>query len=130
MKLKEFNPENSVSVKGVILTPAVGINSRSGIFNFNKPACELIGVKNADRLLILQDEDDPENWYIEKAATGFVLREKIKITKGLVFFNTSVAKKLQSSLGIKKDGFRMLLSGQPTLVGKRKLFGLLSVPEK
>jgi len=72
MKLKEFNVENTVTQRNYL--PIVSINQKVGLFNFNKSACELMGLADNDQVVILQDENAPENFYIEKVSKkGFLL---------------------------------------------------------
>lgn len=68
MRLKTFNPENI----GEDIIPMISINS-NGIFRLNKAAVELLKLKEDEKVLFHQDEDEPEDWYISKdAENGFL----------------------------------------------------------
>jgi hypothetical protein len=129
MKLKEFNAENTTTLRGagVNATPKIGLNTKVGLFNFNKPACELMGLKKGDQIIIHQDEEDPENWFLEKVKQkGFTLRDKENVTKGLLFNNTTLARAIGASVSFTGQSGRILIAGKPTEFEKRKLWGLLT----
>lgn len=127
MKLKEFNSENTVNVRGGgKLIPAIGINLKVGLFNISKAACELIDLKNNDQVVIHQDQEDKGNWYIEKVkAKGFIVRNKEAITSGVLFNNTTLARAIGESVDFKGKSGKALIAGQPTMQDKRKLWGLI-----
>ncbi len=123
MRLKEFNSENTMVARSG--SPCIGVNQKTGVFNMNKLATELMGLKNGDGITIHQDEDQPENWYIEKAKTnGFITREKKDASGGLMFNNTTLARAIAEGGGC-SGSFRLLIAGQPTKHEKRVLWGLL-----
>lgn len=121
MKLREFNAENTRNTRSG--SPAIGVNQKTGIFNCNKLAAEKLHLKNNDQVAFHQDEDAPENWYIEKVKTGgFVVRTK---DEGPILFNNSaLARQIGEALSI-SGSYRMLVAGEPTKVEKRNLYGLL-----
>jgi len=127
MKLKEFNAENTTTTRGGgVKTPAIGINLKTGLFNINKTACELMEIKLSDSIVILQDEEEKENWYIEKVkAKGFQLKEKANVTSGLLFNNTTMARAIAESIKFTGVSGKALVAGKPTIVDKRKLWGLI-----
>ncbi len=124
MKLKTFTPDNCKVVKksGVA---AVGMNLKTGLFNMNKVAADLIGLKSGDSVLISQDEENPEDWYIEKVENGFVVRNKVNVGTGVLFNNATIVRAIAESVGCKKSG-RILVAGVPTEFEGRTLFGLLT----
>lgn len=124
MKLKEFNAENTIASRSGIA--AVSVNTKSGTFDFNKIACEQIGLKAGDLVVLHQDESEKENWYMEKVAKkGFSLRAKSAQT-GLVFNNSSLARSVFESVELDKTSGRIFIAGKPTEFEKRKLWGLLT----
>ncbi|MEJ7610646.1 MAG: hypothetical protein WKF88_05640 [Ferruginibacter sp.] len=128
MKLREYNSENTVSIRGGgVKTPSLSINQKAGLFSLNKEACALIGLTNEDKVIILQDEEETENWYLEKVkGNGFILREKENVSSGLLFNNTALVRSIAASVNFTDNGGRMLIAGSPTDLGKRKLWGLLT----
>lgn len=127
MKLKEFNSENTINVRGGgRLIPAIGINLKVGLFNISKAACELIELKNNDQIVIHQDEEDKENWYIEKVKSkGFVVRNKEAVTAGVLFNNVTLARAIAESVDFKGKSGKALIAGKPTILDKRKLWGII-----
>lgn len=125
MKLKEFNTENCVVVRNTL--PSVTI-SKIGLLNLNNAACELIKLKEGDQVVFHQDEENTDNFYIEKVTDkGFALRRKESISAGLIFNNSSLANTLIKAMNYHDDkkSYRIILAGQPTKFNKRTFYGLL-----
>ena len=76
MKFKIYNSENSKSATAGNST--IRIQRKSGLISFSKKASENIGITKDDRIIIVQDEENPENFYIHKTADpkGFLIRFK------------------------------------------------------
>ncbi len=128
MKLKEFNTENTVSTRGGGTTPSIGIILKSGLFNLNQAACDLMGLKAGDQVVIHQDEEHVEDWYLEKVnSKGFVVRSKPQTQKGLLFNNTSIARQIAGSVEYNGSGGKLLIAGKATGFEKRKLWGLITI---
>jgi len=127
MKLKEFNAENTKTSRGGgSKTPSIGINLKTGLFSINKTACELMDIKADDQVIILQDEEDKANWYLEKVKTkGFQVRSKAEITTGALFNNTILARAIADSVEFKGKSGKVIIAGKPTALDKRKLWGLI-----
>lgn len=127
MKLKEFNTENTVTTRNGVAS--IGVNTKTGLFNLNKQAKELTGLKNGDQIVLLQDEDDPGCWYLQKVKDkGFEIREKGNVTAGLLFNNTALSRALAEGLGKTETAFKVLIAGKATVVEKKTLWGLLAKP--
>lgn len=132
MKLKEFNAENTISVRGGAPNkPSVGLNTKSGLFNFSPTVVELIGIKAGDQLICHQDEEDPETWYWEKVSTnGFSLRAKENISRGLIFNNTLLARAIAGSVQMEDAGGKAFISAEPVKDGERKLWTMITASLK
>lgn len=130
MKLKEFNAENTISRVG---SSYMSFNTKSGVINFNKNACDHIGLQAGDSLILHQDEEDCESWFIEKATdehcVGFSLRGK-DIKNGLAFNNATLARALADSLNYRDQSGKILIASQPTEFENRTLYGLLTASLK
>lgn len=125
MKLKEFDRQNS-ALKRQPAPAFIGISAKRGIFSINKKAVNMLGIIAGDRLSLQQDQEDPENWYIEIGKkTGFILRANGGLDSVLVFTSIAIARQIFSSVGFNGSYGRVLLAGQPTLIGKRTLHGLI-----
>jgi hypothetical protein len=120
MRLKEFN----LVSKYTHTRPSVGVDAKRGKWNLNVLATRLIGLEPGDQVQILQDEDDPDNWYMEKVADGgFPLRSGDKKNGGLVFNNRGVARAINDELPY----CRILIAGERTIVEGRTIWGLIKV---
>lgn len=129
MKLKEFNAENLVVQRTT--TPSIGINCKTGLFNFNKAAVEQMGLKSNDQIVVHQDEEDQSCWYLERLNSkdtrkGFTIREKSNVTAGLLFNNVALAKLISESVAFTGKSGRLLVAGQPTEFNKKKLWGIIT----
>ena len=132
MKLKEFNAENTISVRGGFPNkPVVGLNTKSGLFNFSPTAVAILQLKAGDQIVCHQEEEQPDTWYLEKVtANGFVLREKANITKGLIFNNTALARAIAGSVDMGSQGGKVIISGEPLKLGKRTLWIVITASLK
>lgn len=128
MKLKVFNQTNSKhSVTG---RPTLRIHKRGGLLTFSKAAAELMDVKSGDKIVIVQDEESPENFYVHKTSNpdGFTLRGKQgsnKIMTDGVSFNCSklaqmiapkfIGVSFPVGSGIKFDGmtYHLIVTAKP-----------------
>lgn len=128
MNLKEYNPINSKPVATPRAHPAsLRIDTKTGRFIFNKTASELIGLKDKCQIVILQDEQEPEDWYLEIVkVSGFVIRNRERQSE-YVFNNTVIARMIADSVGYTARNGRMLIAGKPTKIGDRLLWGILTI---
>lgn len=132
MKLKEFNVENTIPIRGGDQSkPTIGINTKTGLFTFSLAATTLIGLGNGDQIVCHQDEDEQESWYLEKASSnGFVLRAKGNVTKGLLFNNTALARAIAGSVGMTAQSGKALIAHETVKHGKRILWTIVTAPLK
>jgi hypothetical protein len=127
MNLKTFTPDTVGSSMRKTKSPTIAINMKVGLFRINEPACELIGLKGGDYVVFHQEEGEEGNWYIEKVkGSGFEVREKETVGKGVLFNNTGLAKQIAASVAFEGTSGKVLVAGQPTVYEKRKLFGVLT----
>ncbi len=75
MKLITYNSLNAA--KRVITNPTVCFHYK-GLVTFSKKAKEVLGIKEGDKIEILQDEESLEDWYIHKSENqnAFTVRGK------------------------------------------------------
>ena len=98
MKLKEFNTENSKTMR--VSEPVVRISTKSGVFSFNGSASELLELAT-NKVVFVQDELSLRDWYIKKsnADNAFTLRMDGKSVNVRYDFNsTHLAKRVMDSL--------------------------------
>lgn len=126
MNLKKFTPETLPSRTGGPNAPTIAVSRKSGLITINKLAVDLIKLKAGDEIILVQDEHDTENWYVQKIATGgWELRQ---LDSGaLAISSVPAARTLLGSLEIDTDKqVRMLIAGTPTKEGKETYWGILS----
>jgi hypothetical protein len=80
--------------------PVIAIDYKNGLFRINKLACEMIGLKPNDKLQFAKDKDNPNLWFMNKADNGYPLKERKNISGGLVFGNTTLARRILASGGV------------------------------
>jgi len=130
MKLKEYTPQNAVIERKQPRTPAVSFNLKTNMITINGDACDIIGVKEGDKVSIGHDEEYPSDWYIRKNDEGFPLGTK-EGYRGLLFRNAFLTREIHKGGEYRKDGFKMLLAGKATILDDKTIvWGLLRVPEK
>jgi len=125
MKLIKFDTTNCAA------TTRKGENAitmrRSGVISLNGGTIELTKLKAGDAIAILQDEENPEDWYITKDPDGFTLRNGGKASKCLNANNASFVNKMLDALGIHTEaGVRFQLAPQPTKEGNMILHGIIT----
>lgn len=94
MKLEIYNVANSKSfVQGKSL---LRINKRGGLLTFSGTAAQVMGVEHGDKIIVVQDEEAPENFYIHKTVSpdGFLLRGKSGTKNGVAFNCSKLANML------------------------------------
>lgn len=76
MRLKIYDKTNSsVSDRR---KATIRIQKAAGILTLSKAACASIGIASGDKVVIVQDEDSPKDFYIHKTShpDGFTIRSK------------------------------------------------------
>jgi hypothetical protein len=125
MKLIKFDKTNCAA------TTRKGENAitvrRCGTISLNIGCLRLTKLKAGDSIAILQDEQNPEDWYIAKDPDGFTLRNGSKASKCLIANNSSFVNKMLDALGIHTEsGVRFQLAPQPTKEGNMILHGIIT----
>jgi len=74
MKLRELNKLNCGYAKAA--KPTLSFTVKSGLIRIGKEVCETLNVKEGDAIKFLQDEENPEDFFISKSTkdVGFVVR--------------------------------------------------------
>jgi len=125
MNLQTFNATNTPNLRQRAGLPKLSI-TKKGIFIFNKLACELIKLKEKDKVSISQDSDDPINWYLHKDAEGFELRNLFKNTLNLAFNNSTLKESFCEAMQMDPDKTHSLkISANVTKIGKVEYFPII-----
>ena len=93
MKLRKIEP---ISTRGRSSEAYVSI-SKSGTFSFSKPCLEKLHMKGEKHVTFLQDEEDPQNWYMEISGEGDVKLRYYGEEKGPAVSSSSIAKQIKKS---------------------------------
>ncbi|GAO43766.1 hypothetical protein [Flavihumibacter petaseus] len=129
MKLKYFTEQTLPKVRGAGGTRLARINlSTKGAIRINEAACQLIGIKDGDKISIAQDQEAKENWYIFKDPShGYQVR-LMSDKKTCGFNHATFIGAFKKAMNLKDDiGVSYLIAGQPTVMSgdKTKFWGIL-----
>ena len=128
MKLKTFNAETFTNVSRST-KPFIYANAKSGLLSFNKAAVKELSVNPGDQVQFHQDEETPENWYIEKVKSGgFELRAYGK-RDALAFNSSMLARTIFESVEC-FDKYGRMIIGESIKVGKQTFFTLITASLK
>jgi len=76
MKLNQFTPASCpTNPRGYNKNAFLSITSR-GVFVLSAALCVLLKAEEGDGIVISQDADEPENWFIAKGRQGFPLKRE------------------------------------------------------
>ena len=118
MNLKTFDHATTRKYKRY---PVIGITQHDGLINIGKSASHTIGIKDMDQVKFHQDNEIPENWYIEVVQSGgIIVRAK---DGGHRLQSALLVREIGLSLGLRTN-FQMKVAMVPTIVDGRKLYGL------
>jgi hypothetical protein len=130
MKLIIYNLESLKSIqKGV---PYLRVNSKNGVFSFNKDATDLMG--DPSHLLLMQDADNKKDWYVEpiyeQTEGAFIVRKERKSNKSMIIRSVDLAKHLLKSIEAPEHSMKMLISKEPLVVDNKKIFAIITKSAK
>lgn len=128
MKLKQFNRQTVV--KGCKdKKPFLSMQTRNGVVSMSKGAATLLGVGRDDMVQIIQDEDNPTEFYIEKVdSDGFLLRSYDN-HQALCFNCAEVVRAIIRSRN-GSDGYQRLPIGESVELEGRTLWTIITAAIK
>lgn len=111
MELKFFNTANMKGA-GRIGQPTLRV-TRGGYIGLSKAALEPMGLNVEDKVALVQDQKNPEDWYlVEDKENGFTLRKSSN--SGSLAFNSAVmGKAMLDSLDCADDSVRFKVVTEP-----------------
>jgi hypothetical protein len=125
MAFIEFTPSTIPATHGKSVA-LVNINQKSGTFQLNHVAAELLGIKGGDCAKFMFDEAEPEDWYIVPAKDGFPFREKTSGKHMSYITNSSfTARKILDSHRIDKNSVSARIKTEPIKINKQVAYLLL-----
>lgn len=131
MKFKAYTPSlvGSMPKRG----PAISINKKSGVFHLNAAASQFMALKEKSKILLGNDPDFPDNWYL-KIANGdddaFTLRANTGTgSNGSLFFNTTgLTRIFFDHFKIDKPYVRISIGNDPIKDKSGNLYPLITAP--
>lgn len=122
MKLIIYNIENSNANRTD--ERLCRVNRGTGVFSFSGELVKCLGLKNGDRIIVANDQEDKKGWYIRKtdSKSGFVITGK---DKALLIRNSFVAGLLLSSIKIEKSA-SFLVAKEPVVIDGEKYYQLIT----
>jgi len=132
MALKTYTPAVCIAARSS--APSISINVKSGLFNINPAALELMGIDisvGGGKLKFHNDDESPADWYISVAPAhdtdSFELRVNGKLGKGLYFNNVTLAKAITGSVDFEEASCRVAIAKEPTdLEGVGKVWVMIT----
>lgn len=132
MKLKHYNPVNTPVKQHRI--PFIYINFKTGLININKLASEIIGLKHGSRILLLQNEEVQEDWYLQvitdKKTEAFELRNNSTSTKGCLLNHRSITTLIANSVHFEGQSGRIFIGEKIHIKGTGDLWSLITASLK
>lgn len=124
MKLNHFSKENMPQgyTSKRTAEPCISI-SKNGTFVLNKGACELIEILPGNKIVLSQDSDNPEDWYLSiDNENGFEVRGKdIEKTGCIIFNHTTLQREYINCLGLDLNTtYRFKIAKTPQIISGSK----------
>lgn len=127
MNLKKYDRTNSFQKPGSDLAIAYG---KGGNWTISTGLKEAMGLKDGDTIALLQDADNPLDWYLTKDKDGFETRANSGGTA--LLFNCADCRRRFMDAWLKEkdepapESARMLVAAEPVKLGKQELWPMLS----
>lgn len=86
----------------------------SGVITLSTSAVEGLKLKEGDKMCVVQDEENPDDWYLMKDENGFSLRT-YKGNNGLCFNNAYIAKSIINFLDINANSVCFKVATEATI---------------
>lgn len=129
MNLKTF--DSSVLGNRNPQDPSIGFGIK-GRIGLNRKVCEIMDLNENSRVLIVQNEDRPQDWYITKTTSekGFVLKPSAGKVGGLNFSCQVITSQIMKSCGIHSKYVSMLVAQNPSTIIGQDHFAILTASAK
>ena len=123
MKLKKFNASNSA--RKAIKQPSLRVH-KNGCITLNGALAMLLQVDEESTICLLQDEEQPTEWYLYVSHDGFQIH-KLPGTDAVKIYNGLVANELLRSCKLYENSYQIIVSAEPQKIEGMTLFALLTV---
>lgn len=125
MKLNSFAPDTVPEVIKRRSTKPYLAMSAKGLVRISNSAAQKFGVKAKSKVVLHQDQDNEENWYLEVAKESFELRDLHKPNNGLAFNCKYLVEKVFDSMSFVGSTGRVLV-GEKINVGGKSYWTLIT----
>ncbi|MCF8339205.1 MAG: hypothetical protein K9I74_14605 [Bacteroidales bacterium] len=129
MELIRYN-KLTLAKQGGRTAPAKVSISTYGVISFNREAIRMAGLNEGDTVELVQDKNNPEDWYFTKSKVGFMLRKNSRLPR-LMCNNSVTCRRFFRSL---KEGDKKTLSmpvgTEPTKVDGMELWPIITASIK
>jgi hypothetical protein len=129
MKIKVFNRTNSQLVREGQVT--IRMNTKTGMISFSKATCMNIGLKDNSKVLFIQDEDNPKDWYITptKLEDGLVCKYRMKEDQHYettTVQSTHICREIAAACNISVTSFSFLIAKVPIETNNMRMFAIIT----
>lgn len=126
MKLFIYNKENSVSSVSRSGERTIRVNRSNGVVYISKALSEALGLKENEKLLFANDEENPKDWYLCK--TNDINGFSLKIDKsGVRFMNKYLSTKILDSAKV-EDSATFFVSKEPLSNNEVLFYKIITKP--
>jgi len=124
MKLKEYNSENTVTIKTG--KPTIRFNAK-GLISISVAANDIIKAKDKSKCLFHQDEERPKDWYLEMTEDnkGFTMKKTSNLKSPCLNIR-AIVKNIGDSIGMNGSSSFVCLIGQPQKFQDKTLFPIIT----
>jgi hypothetical protein len=129
MKIKIYNKTNSQLVREGQAT--VRMNTKTGMISFSKAACANIGLEDKSKVIFIQDEESPKDWFVAttKLEDGMICKGRVRKDdhfEAITVQSTHVCREIAESCKIKVISFSFLVAKVSTELLNMRLFAILT----
>lgn len=111
MRLFIYNKENTISTYTRGGERTIRINRTNGVVYFSRILADMLKLKDNERVVFANDEDNPKDWYLSKTndENGFLVKNE---KTGVRFISTSLCNKILDSVKIQSNA-TFLVANKP-----------------
>ena len=129
MKIKIFNKINSQLVREGQAT--VRMNTKTGMISFSKSVCKNLGLKDKTKVLFIQDEENPKDWYIvvTKSDEGMICKYRVRRDQHYettTVQSTYICREIAKSCNIEVISFSFLIAATPTTEHNMDMYAIIT----
>lgn len=122
--MKLFIYSKKTYKKERITSPLIRFRINNGLITINNGIAKILELKKGDYIIICQDVECSQDWFITKNKDGFLLNQT---DHGTLFFkNKKIVRDIQKCVNTDKDKFSMMISKESFISNGMLLFPILT----